>query len=164
MTAAAPRERLSERPSARHANDGSRRRRTTGRRAVSRTVTLLLAVGFAVVGVAGAASAHHNTITGAAVCKAGGGWTVTWRVVNSENISETITASSRTSVVPVGTQLTAHQARTFTEKWLAEEHGPFTVQTGTDRRGDYYAQIFNAEGADLGDDLVSANLGRLVGS
>jgi endonuclease YncB( thermonuclease family) len=57
-----------------------------------------------------------------------------------------------------------NQARTFTEKWLADEHGPFTVQTGTDRRGDYYAQIFNSEGADLGDDLVSANLGRLVGS
>lgn len=56
------------------------------------------------------------------------------------------------------------QARTFTEKWLAEEHGPFVVQTGTDRRGDYYAQIFNAEGGDLGDDLVTANLGRVVGS
>jgi hypothetical protein len=55
-------------------------------------------------------------------------------------------------------------ARTFTEKWLDPEHGPFMVQTGTDRRGDYYAQIFNASGDDLGDDLVTANLGRLVSS
>lgn len=55
-------------------------------------------------------------------------------------------------------------ARTFTEKFLAPSNGPFTVQTGKDRRGDYYAQIFNSEGADLGDDLIEAGLGRQVGS
>ena len=82
---------------------------------MSRIVTLALAVGFAVVGIAGAASAHHNTITGTTACKAGGGWTVTWTVVNSETIAETITASNRTSVVPVGTALTGSQKRTFTE-------------------------------------------------
>ena len=36
-------------------------------------------------------------------CKQNGGWTVTWTVINSETISETITASNRTSVLPVGT-------------------------------------------------------------
>ena len=71
-------------------------------RVVSRLVTLVLAVGFAVVGVAGAASAHHNTITGSVACKTGGGWAVTWTVVNSEPRTETITASNR-PVVPVGT-------------------------------------------------------------
>ncbi|RYC13746.1 hypothetical protein [Nocardioides zhouii] len=86
-----------------------------GHRAVSRIVTLVLAVGFAVVGIAGAASAHHNTITGTTTCKDGGGWTVSWTVVNSETIAETITASNRTSVVPVGTGLTGSQTRTFTE-------------------------------------------------
>lgn len=57
-----------------------------------------------------------------------------------------------------------NQARTFTEKWLSEEHGPFVVQTGKDRRGDYFGQLFNAEGADLGDDLISASLGENVGT
>jgi len=82
---------------------------------VSRVVTLVLALGFAVVGVAGAASAHHNTVTGTVTCKQGGGWTVTWTVVNSETISETITASNRTSVLPVGTVLTGSQTKTVTE-------------------------------------------------
>ena len=89
--------------------------RNKGHRAVSRVVTIVLAVGFAVVGIAGAASAHHNTVTGKVVCKDGGGWTVTWTVVNSESIPETITVSNRPSVVPVGTGLTGSQTRTFTE-------------------------------------------------
>lgn len=94
-----------------------RRDRTAGgaARGISRVLTLVLAVGFAVVGVAGAASAHHNTITGTVTCKTGGGWSVAWKVVNSEQITETITASNRSAVVPVGTQLTAAQTRTFTE-------------------------------------------------
>ncbi len=95
-------------------------RRSFLNRGVSRTVTLILAVGFAVVGVAGAASAHHNTITGTVACKTGGGWTATWSVVNSETITETITASNRTSVVPIGTQLTGTQTRTFTETFTTK--------------------------------------------
>ena len=88
---------------------------TRGNRAVSRAVTLVLAVGFAVVGVAGAASAHHNTVTGTVTCKSGGGWTVTWTVQNSETISETITQSNRTSVIPVGTVIAGSQKKTVTE-------------------------------------------------
>ncbi len=57
-----------------------------------------------------------------------------------------------------------NQARTFTEKWLAAEHGPFVVQISKDRKDNYEAQIFNSQGADLGDDLVEAELGRVVGS
>ncbi|WP_090971363.1 hypothetical protein [Nocardioides exalbidus] len=82
---------------------------------MSRVLTLVLAVGFAVVGIAGAASAHHNTITGSVVCKTGGGWAVTWSVVNSETLTETITASNRTNAVPVGSQLTNRQTKSFTE-------------------------------------------------
>ncbi|MCY4727261.1 hypothetical protein NYO98_13315 [Nocardioides sp. STR2] len=74
----------------------------------------MLAVGFAVVGVAGAASAHHNTINASVVCKTGGGWSVTWRVENSETVSETIRASNR-AAVPVGSRLTSRQVRTFGE-------------------------------------------------
>lgn len=84
-------------------------------RIMSRAVTLVLAVGFAVVGLAGAASAHHNTITGSVACATGGGWTVKWSVVNSEaDKKETITASNR-SVVPVGTMFNAAETKTFTE-------------------------------------------------
>lgn len=53
-----------------------------------------------------------------------------------------------------------NQARLFTEKWLDEENGPFVVQTSKDRRDNFEAQIFNSEGADLGDDLIAAELGR----
>ncbi|MCF6379436.1 hypothetical protein L2K70_17635 [Nocardioides KLBMP 9356] len=78
-------------------------------------MTLALAVGFAVLGVAGAASAHHNTVTGTVTCKQGGGWTVTWTIANSETISETITQSNRTAVLPVGTVIGGSQTRTVTE-------------------------------------------------
>ena len=98
--------------------------RAKGSRAVSRIVTLVLAVGFAVVGAAGAASAHHNTVTGKVTCKdGGGGWVVTWTVVNSESIPETITASNRTSVVPVGTGLNGSQTRAFTEYVVTKPTG-----------------------------------------
>lgn len=90
-------------------------------------MTLVLAVGFAVVGVAGAASAHHNTITGSVVCRTGGGWAVTWTVVNSEARTEWITASNRPGVVPVGTQLTSRQTRTFAETVTTKPTSPLTL-------------------------------------
>ena len=102
-------------------------RRPSIHRGVSRLVTLVLAVGFAVVGVAGAASAHHNTINGSVVCKTGGGWAVTWTVENSETRTESITASNRPGVVPVGTQLTSRQTRTFTETVTTKPTSPLTL-------------------------------------
>src|SRR6478735_6320728 len=86
-------------------------------RGVSRIVTLVLAV----VGIACAASAHHNDITGSVACKTGGGgWAVTWTVVNSATITESITGSNRPSVVPVGTTLTTRQTRSFSETITAK--------------------------------------------
>jgi hypothetical protein len=96
-------------------------------RMVSRVMTLVVAVGFAVVGIAGAASAHHNTITGTVTCATEGGWAVSWDVVNSEGISETITASNRAHVVPVGTTLTAKQKKTFTETVTTKPGSPLTL-------------------------------------
>jgi hypothetical protein len=84
-------------------------------RAMSRLLTLTLAAGFAVVGSAGAASAWDNTISGTVACATGGGWAVTWQVVNSESETETITESDRPTAVPVGTMLDASETRTFTE-------------------------------------------------
>lgn len=98
-------------------------------RALSRVLTLVLAVGFAVVGLAGAASAHHNTITGRVACATGGGWSVTWTVVNSEQTTETITSSTR-PVVPVGTTLTAAQTKTFTETVTTKPATPLTLELG----------------------------------
>lgn len=84
-------------------------------RAMARAVALLIIVSFAVIATAGPSSAHHNTITGAVSCKEGGGWLVTWRVSNSEWISESMTSSSRPAVVPVGTVLSPAETRVFTE-------------------------------------------------
>jgi hypothetical protein len=105
-------------------------RHRTGGRAVSRVVTLALAVGFAVVGVAGSASAWDNTISGTVACASGGGWTVTWRVVNSEREAERITASNRQAAVAVGTTLEASETRTFTETITSDT----TTATATVRR------------------------------
>lgn len=105
-------------------------RRASAARTVARLTTLVIGVGFAVVGIAGAASAHHNTITGTVSCRTGGGWAVTWQVVNSEARTETITSSSRTSVVPVGTQLTSRQTRTFAETVTTKPAADVTLQLG----------------------------------
>jgi hypothetical protein len=98
-------------------------------RVVSRVVTLVLTVGFAGVGIAGAASAHHNTITGSVSCKTGGGWAVTWSVVNSEQITETITSSTR-AAVPVGSTLTAAQTKAFAETVTTKPTSPLTLTLG----------------------------------
>ena len=84
-------------------------------RAMSRLLTLTLAAGFAVVGSAGAASAWDNTVSGTVECATGGGWAVTWQVVNSEPNTETITESNRPAAVAVGTTLDESETRTFTE-------------------------------------------------
>ena len=69
---------------------------------MSRVVTLVVAVGFAVVGRRGCRERPPQHDHGhVRLCVDAGGWTVTWTVVNSENVSETITASNRTPAVPV---------------------------------------------------------------
>jgi hypothetical protein len=78
-------------------------------------MTMVVAVGFAVVGLAAPSSAHHNTITGSVSCRTGGGWDVTWEVTNSEDRSERITASNRPQAVPVDTWLSPQQTKVFTE-------------------------------------------------
>ena len=103
------------------------RRVGRGYRAVTRVVTLVLAVGFAVVGVAGAASAHHNTISGTVTCATGGGWAVTWKVVNSEARTETITDSNRPSAVPKGTTLGNYETKNFTETVTTKPSSPLTL-------------------------------------
>jgi hypothetical protein len=90
-------------------------------------MTLVVAVGFAVVGIAGAASAHHNTIDGTVACKTGGGWTVSWKVTNSETVKEKITESNRPGAVPVGTWFSSRETKTFTETVTTKPTGPLTL-------------------------------------
>lgn len=99
-------------------------------RAVSRAMTLVVGVGFAVVGIAGAASAHHNTINGTVTCATSGGWNVTWTVDNSENVYETVTSSNRTSAVPVGTRLAPRERLTRTETVTTKPASPLTLTLG----------------------------------
>lgn len=61
------------------------------------------------------AEAHHNTITVAVSCTTDYRWQVLWKVENSENLTETITASSDPAMIPVGTELGKRETRTFVE-------------------------------------------------
>lgn len=68
---------------------------------------LLIAGGLALVAVAAPASAHHTDLTATAACNTGGGWDITWSVMNSENFEGKVTASNN-AAVPVGTVLPAN--------------------------------------------------------
>lgn len=108
-------------------------------RVVSRVTTLVVAVGFAVVGIAGAASAHHNTIKGTVDCKTGGGWVVTWKVTNSEaGRAETITASNRPWAVPLGAPIAAGQTGTFTETVTTKPTGTVELRLTGRWKGSNY--------------------------
>ena len=100
-----------------HVSQGSSRLRGLARhtRTMARAAALVVTVSFAVVGIAGPSSAHHNTISGSVQCATGGGWLVTWSVENSETVTETITNSNRTSAVPNGTRIGGRQIPKFTE-------------------------------------------------
>jgi hypothetical protein len=78
---------------------------------------------------AGPASAHHNTINAVVSCNTGteGTWKVTWTVQNSESISEEITASNDTSIVPVGTVIAGKQTLTVVRYFSAKPAANFTL-------------------------------------
>lgn len=105
-----------------HADGDARTRvrwssRAPFRRIAAILTSLALGAGLAVVGVAAPASAHHNTITATASCAAETGtFDITWKVENSENRKETITASSNKDLVPVGTELGKREVKTFVQK------------------------------------------------
>jgi hypothetical protein len=84
---------------------------------LSALTTAFLAVGLVAVGVAAPASAvaAKNTITAVVSCSSDYHWTVTWSVQNTSSASETISASSDTALVPVGTAIGAGETKTFTE-------------------------------------------------
>lgn len=65
------------------------------------------------------AQAHHNTINVSVACSHGFAWVASWSVENSENLVETVTASSDAVLVPVGSQLGKKATVTFTETFAA---------------------------------------------
>jgi hypothetical protein len=90
--------------------------RTLVRRIAAALTAVALGAGLALVGVAAPASAHHNTITAAAVCDdASGTFDITWTVENSETVSETITSTSNPSLVAKNTRLGSHESKTFVQ-------------------------------------------------
>lgn len=64
------------------------------------------------------AEAHHNTITVSVAC-VNYQWVATWGVENSENLVETITATSDPANIPVGTEIGKRAIFTFTEVFAA---------------------------------------------
>lgn len=87
-------------------------------------------VGLVVAGGVQSASAHHNTITGVAVCNTvTGSWDVSWRVVNSEPLVETVTASSLPGLVAVGSTLDKSASVTFTETLASSAPRTLTLST-----------------------------------
>lgn len=85
-------------------------------RALAAIAAVALGAGLAVVGAAAPASAHHNTISGEILCEADGSASIEWSVTNSEAKTETITHSSNTAVVPVGTTLAKRETAVFTQE------------------------------------------------
>ncbi len=74
-----------------------------------------IALGMVAV-TATSASAHHNTISATAACTTDLTYEVTWKIVNSENMEETITSSSNTALVPEGTKIAPKATLTVVQK------------------------------------------------
>ncbi|MGL5809609.1 MAG: hypothetical protein ACRCYQ_06680 [Nocardioides sp.] len=114
------------------------------------SAALLLALGMA-VGVVAPAYAHHNSITVVAECDVyePGSWVITWSVTNSEDDKyETVTASSRPDVLPVGTEIgpgatiEAKESATAAEDLTLEittewDNGVVATDSGTLSAGEY---------------------------
>ncbi len=88
--------------------------------------TVALALGF-VAATAAPASAHHNTINAVITCTDDYKYKVDWSVTNSENLTEEITASSDTDLVPVGEQFANKETKVFTEYFDAPTSKTLTL-------------------------------------
>jgi hypothetical protein len=94
--------------------------------------TIALSLGMVAL-TAGPASAHHNTISVSVSCNTGteGYWKVTWSVTNSESDkTETITSSTDTALVPIGTVIGAGATSTFVEYFAVKPTSNKTLTLG----------------------------------
>jgi hypothetical protein len=110
------------------ASTDSRALRRRVKSAVAAATAVFLAVGVVAVGIAAPASAQENTISSAVTCSPDYTWQVTWSVVNSEGTQpETITASSDTALVPVGTVISAGATATYVKTLTAPAASTLTL-------------------------------------
>ena len=95
-----------------------------------RLITTVVASAAMVVGFATPALAHHNTVAVSAVCnQQTGEFDVTWGVTNSEtDKSETITASTRSSAIAVGTTISDGGTFTSTEHFPGDSTETLSLQ------------------------------------
>lgn len=101
------------------------------RRIAAAVTALVLGSGLALVAVAAPASAHHNTINGTVTCDPSTStYDITWTVENSEAKTETVTDSSNTDLVPVGTTFDKRETRTFVQHDVVE--GSYTLTLSTE--------------------------------
>ncbi|MGX5681837.1 hypothetical protein [Schumannella luteola] len=84
------------------------------KKALAGLATVALALGMVAL-TATSASAHHNDIVPTISCTDDYQFQVDWAVSNSETLTETITASSDTALVPVGTSFGNKETKVFTE-------------------------------------------------
>lgn len=96
------------------------------KKALAGLATLALALGMVAL-TAAPASAHHNTINATVSCTDNHQYLVSWTVTNSENLTETITASSDTALIPVGTTLAPKETKTFTEIFSSKSAKTLTL-------------------------------------
>ena len=101
------------------------------RRIAAAVTALVLGSGLALVAVAAPASAHHNTINGTVTCDPSTStYDITWTVENSEAKTETVTDSSNTDLVPVGTTFDKRETRAFLQHDVVE--GSYTLTLSTE--------------------------------
>ena len=95
-----------------------------------RLISTVVASAAMVVGFATPALAHHNTVAVSAVCnQQTGEFDVTWSVTNSEaDKSETITASTRSSAIAVGTTISDGATFSSTEHLSGDSTETLSLQ------------------------------------
>lgn len=86
------------------------------KRTIASATTMLLALGVLTVGVAAPASAQTNAVSATVSCTTDYRWQIEWTVTNSESAkTESITYSSDSTLIPVGTSFAAGESKKFTE-------------------------------------------------
>lgn len=88
--------------------------------------TLAVALGMVAL-TASPASAHHNDIWPTVTCTDDYQYKVDWSVKNSETVTEEITASSDTALIPVGTTFVNKETKVFTEYFAAPTSKTLTL-------------------------------------
>jgi hypothetical protein len=96
---------------------------------MKKRLTAMLVSISAIVGLGAApALAWDYSLSGSGQCQPDGSYKITWTVDNStENEALSVSSSSNTAVVPVGTSVAAHQTAAYTETESGTTPGTFNL-------------------------------------